>query len=332
MKILLAIVILFATYSSGWAQPAVIATFNVDLSNGTINDSFRVRNIVNILSKYDLIFLQGIENTITQKIFQRRIIARLNKDLNGLYKFIMSESFSERSAYIYNSNVFQIISKYQSEDSFYERPPLAVNFRHTESDNTFVIIGVHVKFCTHRTCDQCTINELNKLVKTYDDVVNIFGVVNALIMGNLNADCDCVKKSDWSSLKLWTNSTFHWLNKKEHTNLAKIPCIYDRIIMTDGFFNGHKAWAATDFSTGTVSEHYPVYAIIDFSPKKLNILTIILSIFVISSFVGMTIIMIAPIIPRKSRNRYTDISVDSNYWYQEIPDEPAQLLDIEHKI
>ena len=74
-----------------------------------------------------------------------------------------------------------------------------------------------------------TVSELNFLDDAYDHARVHFKTDNAIIMGDLNADCSYLSRSEYKSLDLVTDERFHWLiDGNEDTTTKDTACAYDR--------------------------------------------------------------------------------------------------------
>ncbi len=71
--------------------------------------------------------------------------------------------------------------------------------------------------------------ELNQLVDVYEDAVSYFNTTNALILGDLNADCSYLSRTRYDNLRLVTDQRFTWLiNSTIDTTVSSTDCAYDR--------------------------------------------------------------------------------------------------------
>ena len=105
------------------------------------------------------------------------------------------------------------------------RPPLVVlvDVKELGRMRKFMLIGLHARpFRAY--------SELNGLVDTYVWAMNKFNAKNALILGDLNADCEYFGPVDEQQNFLVTRKKdFLWLvENKARTNTAAKPCAFDR--------------------------------------------------------------------------------------------------------
>ena len=72
-------------------------------------------------------------------------------------------------------------------------------------------------------------SELNQLIVAYNEAASHFGTEDALILGDLNADCTYLSQSRYEELNLVTDSRFKWLiNTTSDTTTTSSNCAYDR--------------------------------------------------------------------------------------------------------
>lgn len=71
--------------------------------------------------------------------------------------------------------------------------------------------------------------EIDHLVDVYDDITQRWKLKDVMIMGDFNAGCSYVTKSEWSKIRLATDRRFYWLfGNHVDTTVAKSDCPYDR--------------------------------------------------------------------------------------------------------
>ncbi len=123
----------------------------------------------------------------------------------------------------------------------FERPPFAVVFRY--GDWNFTIVTIHTK-------PEDVKNELAKLQELADQIGG-----EAIIMGDLNADCNYYNEEKNPELDLW-----NWaIPNTEDTTVAKTDCAYDRIIYNNAVKDNFiKYGVMRDVNAGE-SDHYLVW-------------------------------------------------------------------------
>ena len=113
--------------------------------------------------------------------------------------------------------------------------------------------------------------EISALVDVYNESVKKWTVVDSFVLGDFNADCSYVRKSDWPNILLWTDKRFTWLiDSDADTNVAMSSCAYDRIVVAGdnlqhkiingsvGVFRFDRVYNLSTGQTNLVSDHYPV--------------------------------------------------------------------------
>ncbi len=63
----------------------------------------------------------------------------------------------------------------------------------------------------------------------YRDAVKFFGISNAIIMGDMNADCSYLSQTGEASLDMTKDDSFTWLiGNEQDTTTKDSTCAYDR--------------------------------------------------------------------------------------------------------
>ena len=71
--------------------------------------------------------------------------------------------------------------------------------------------------------------EIDHLVDVYDDIVQRWQLKDVMILGDYNAGCSYVTRSEWLKIRLATDKRFYWLfSDLMDTTVAKSDCPYDR--------------------------------------------------------------------------------------------------------
>ena len=71
--------------------------------------------------------------------------------------------------------------------------------------------------------------EIDHLVDVYDDIVQRWQLKDVMILGDYNAGCSYVTRSEWRKIRLATDKRFYWLfSDLMDTTVAKSDCPYDR--------------------------------------------------------------------------------------------------------
>jgi len=137
----------------------------------------------------------------------------------------------------------------EKEDVF-AREPFVGRFKVGSID--FSLIGVHITPDTYETSA-----ELNKLDDIYDYTSGYYNDPDALILGDLNADCKYLSNAKADALDL-NSVRFDWLiSKDEDTTVSpSTDCAYDRIIRAGNL--KVKDTNINDDIEDDLSDHYAV--------------------------------------------------------------------------
>ena len=86
----------------------------------------------------------------------------------------------------------------------------------------FFLVGLHSK-------PTDTVSELNNLDDVYNQATEYFRTENAIILGDLNADCTYLSRTRYNQLDLVTDGRFTWLiDNDQDTTTTSTNCAYDR--------------------------------------------------------------------------------------------------------
>ena len=86
----------------------------------------------------------------------------------------------------------------------------------------FALAAIH-------TSPKAAESEIDHLVDVYDDIVQQWQLKDVMILGDYNAGCSYVTRSEWRKIRLATDKRFYWLfSDLMDTTVAKSDCPYDR--------------------------------------------------------------------------------------------------------
>lgn len=249
-----------------------IASFNIQIFGvSKMSKPDVVDVLVKILARYDMTMVMEIRDS-SQESFPE-LVNQLKKYSGKNYEYVVSprtgrSSSKEQYGFIYRTDRMFVSNEWQYPDlaNNFERPPYVVTFEliqpTTHAGGLLTIIPCHAK-------PDDAIAEMNALVDVYDAVEEMFENPNAIIMGDLNADCSYVCSTCWKDVDLWNDSRFTWfVNNDADTTSGNSDCAYDRIIAAGTWlpratccavpFNYQTAYGLDDQLTKDVSDHYPV--------------------------------------------------------------------------
>ncbi len=87
---------------------------------------------------------------------------------------------------------------------------------------SFFLLGVHIH-------PDDTLAELNYMEDMYRDAVKFFGISNAIIMGDMNADCSYLSQTGEASLDISKNSHFQLLTVNRQQKFGS--CTSNRFVI-----------------------------------------------------------------------------------------------------
>lgn len=266
----------------------LIAAFNVQqFGQKKMNNMDIAKYLSQIIQRYDLIVIQEIRDQSGKSLDN---LCEQVQAPNTPYKCFTSPAFGstpyyvEQYGYIYRTESVRwkepfdkdtADSYYRDMKKIYERPPHIVQFVCIKPECgklTFNTIVVHTK--PDATCDRKTVYEISNLTQVYYYTQKKTQVKNAVILGDLNADCPYVRKDDWNNIPLKQDDSFSWLiPDNADTAVGLDPKAYDRII-TAGEMTTHakwtavckftEAWGMNDYKKAMkISDHYPVELCVD---------------------------------------------------------------------
>lgn len=107
--------------------------------------------------------------------------------------------------------------------------------------------------------------EINHLDDVYSHVQTNFSSSSVIILGDLNADCSYINKTEYQNLDLKVSGDYTWyIQEDTDTTVSNSVCTYDRIISKSlnienaGIYNFKEAFEIDQTTAESVSIHYPV--------------------------------------------------------------------------
>jgi endonuclease/exonuclease/phosphatase family metal-dependent hydrolase len=239
-----------------------VAAFNIQVfgtSKASKDDVMEV--LANISRNFDIIAVQEIRDSSQTAL--PALVDRINSHQGPKYNYTVGPrlgrtSSKEQYAYIYREGI-ELLGNYTFNDSsdIFHREPYIARFRADGFD--FVLIVLH-------TDPDETPEELDALPLVLADAETSYGEDDLVIIGDLNADCSYLKKSDNVSLRA---EEYIWLiGDDEDTTTKSTDCAYDRVIIRNatvedyieaGIFRFDNEYGLNQSMTESVSDHYPVW-------------------------------------------------------------------------
>ncbi|TWW69296.1 Deoxyribonuclease-1 [Takifugu flavidus] len=225
---------------------------------------------------------RGTEHRNTHKKYDAQSLQRGRRGSPPFrYSFIVSEplgrsSYKERYLFLYREDTVSVAKNYTYDDGCepcgtdtFNREPFVVMFssKHTAVEN-FVLIPQH-------TSPNSAVKEIDALYDVVVDVRHRWKTNDILLLGDFNAGCNYVTRSEWQQIRLFTDKSFHWLiTDDEDTTVTHTICPYDRIVVTADMMGGvvpHSA-AVYDYMVDLNLIHSLALAVSDHFPVEVNLI------------------------------------------------------------
>ncbi|XP_068727849.1 deoxyribonuclease-1-like isoform X2 [Montipora capricornis] len=254
-----------------------LAAFNVQIFGAKKMATAGVPDIlVKIILRYDVILIQEIRDASQTEIM--KLLGLVNKaSTRGYYHLSISprlgrSSSKEQYAFMYRKDILSVKNFYVYDDGqeslgkdTFEREPYIVHFTSTFTFITdFVLVAIH-------TSPSQAPQEIDELVRVYDDVVKKLQIPDVIILGDLNAACSYMSDSDRLKNRLINDKRFHWLiSDCVDTSIAGTHCAYDRFVVAGdsmlksvietsvGILEFDEHLGLNETMTLLVSDHYPI--------------------------------------------------------------------------
>ena len=267
-----------------------IGSFNVQVFGRSKMKKDDVTNaLVLILSRYDLVLVQEVRDISGTAV--QDLLAQLNSQQKtaAVYKLHLSKRLGrtnskEQLAWFYKTSTVQYVGDEQTLDpaDVFERPPHLTFWDLSGADgtdpaNTVGILGIHVD-------PDDAVAEIDALASIVDRVVQS-GAAKAgvWVMGDLNADCSYVTKTEWKCIRdrecdstvmrLYNPIKYGWLlgDTVDTTTTVGTDCAYDRFVVAKPLPLAISNPRVYDFGTDVqtlgvltideikaISDHYPI--------------------------------------------------------------------------
>ncbi|OWF51246.1 deoxyribonuclease-1-like [Mizuhopecten yessoensis] len=249
-----------------------IASFNIKwLSVNKLSNNSTLSVIKKILQRYDIISI--IEVRSDHAIHD--LVQALNMDSrDDPFGVVVSKKlgrnvhYTESYAVLFRMNNVFVQEVHQFPDNYdvFSREPYAVVFHSLDSrPSNFVYIVLH-------TQPSDTPAELEHMVSAYENITALLGVQNAIIAGDLNADCRYLSHTHYNTNLLQTDKRFTWLidSDADSTVSTTTDCAYDRFIIAGDemknsvvpnsarVYNFQQEMNLTYNESIAVSDHFPI--------------------------------------------------------------------------
>ncbi|XP_069792350.1 deoxyribonuclease-1-like [Narcine bancroftii] len=280
-----------------------IAAFNIQrLGTNKISQPTIVSRIVKILLRYDIILIMEVFDKTGDVSSQ--LLDELNKQAASHYSSTLSNplgrgSYKEQYLFIYRNDMVQMERFFQYDDmqlgdeDAFSREPFVIQFKSPTTDlSTLSLLHCqdeaqhereeqHLVFCPVvqdfvliplHTTPKDSVKEIDELYDVTQKVIKDWNTENIMILGDFNADGDYVSKRKMKTIRLRTDSNFHWLIGDDEDTTARLSTdqAYDRIVVYGNTFyqgivpnsaktfNFQEELQLTEEQALDISDHYPV--------------------------------------------------------------------------
>ncbi|KAI4871877.1 hypothetical protein NFI96_020469, partial [Prochilodus magdalenae] len=266
-----------------------IASFNIQrLGASKLSDKNVVKYLIKIVSRYSIIVILEVvdkSGKAMAKFLQELNSTRANK--KHPYSMEVSSSlgrtaYKEQFVCLYRKDQADLVDTYQYEDNqegdedAFSREPFILRFNLANTTiKDMVLIPVHTK----PKDSQKELDELydvcmavTKKWKTDVSKRSKPPQLNIMILGDFNADGAYVSKKKMKSIRIRSDTDFHWLIEDDVDTTASLSndYTYDRIVVYNDDmlnavvprsakpFNFHQAYKLSQEMALDISDHYPV--------------------------------------------------------------------------
>ena len=232
-----------------------------------------VTALVDTLQRWDLALIQEVRDASGQAIQQ--LLNRLNDASGNVYELLLSDrlgrsSSKEQLAWFYRKDRVALLGHELAADpkDVWERPP-QITYWGLGKDKVG-IIGIRVR------ADDA-VSELDALASVVDDVVAQGKASSGVwAMGDMNADCSYITKTEWrcireptcnnTAMRLHNPDKYIWpIDDDADTTTYDTHCAYDRFVFAKPIPEQVSDIMVYDFGKNlieaqvkAVSDHYPI--------------------------------------------------------------------------
>jgi endonuclease/exonuclease/phosphatase family metal-dependent hydrolase len=260
-----------------WSAPRagknelVVGSFNIQIFGlRKLSKPHVVKELIKILPNFDMCHIMEIRDS-TETAFPK-FVAMLNEQTNGEFKYVIGHrtgrtNSKEQYAILYKDSMVNIRDSYvfNDVDDKFEREPIValVEPKMSLSVEQFILIGIHTK-------PTDTPNEIEALKLVYDQASTKYNIKEAILMGDMNADCGYFNVGERKESHMYHDNHFKWLISDDaDTTTKSTNCAYDRFAVSgklreDGVCSDVMVYRfdLKDNMTGKamtdVSDHFPV--------------------------------------------------------------------------
>ena len=300
-SLLLSLLSLVATAGSGASSSLLIGAFNVQVfGDSKARKSSVMAHLVKILRRYDLVLVQEVRDV------DGSAIAQLLEEVNAAgasggdddFKLLLGERLGrtnskEQYAWFYRDSRVRpsetSTTPVPDPSDTWEREPMLVfwDTRSNTDDPSSSSSAAHIlaTLGIHVDPDDAVV-EIDALAAPVEKALSGGRAgLGVLVMGDLNADCSYVTKTEWrcirentcdkTRMRLWDPDKFVWLlNDTVDTTTSNSDCAYDRFVYAPpapcddamcskrisgvGVYDFQTAFALSQEDAKAVSDHFPI--------------------------------------------------------------------------
>ncbi|XP_054463780.1 deoxyribonuclease-1-like [Anoplopoma fimbria] len=248
----------------------LLGAFNIkSFGEKKASDPVVMGYISEIVCRYDIILIQEVRDPrlVATNILMNYVNSRCPQ--YAYHKEVSNplgpSTYKERYLFLYRTTTVSLVGSYYYNDiqQLFSRPPFIVKFN--DAGRNIVLIPQHTSPKSGQTW-----KEIDALYDVVTDARAQFQTNNIMLLGDFNAGCSYVSRSDWQKIRLFTDKKFDWLiPDSADTTVSHSKCPYDRIVVTDdlmkevvsgsaGVFDYELAYGLTPVQAKAVSDHFPV--------------------------------------------------------------------------
>lgn len=250
-----------------------VGSFNIQVFGvKKMEDPAVVTVLVNTLSRYDICLVQEIRDSTGESI--HKLVAKLNEKTGKKYQVALSERLGrtnskEAYGFIYDPSLVVVERTYQYPSSLdqFERAPFSILISSKANPSRkWFFTGVHIS----PGKAPAEINKLYDVYEYYAKDSNLKSIMASswLLMGDFNADCSYMRKSDWVNniFAMKSNQFKYLIHTGQGTTVSGSNCAYDRFVTTKlslqpsdaKVFKFDAAFQLAPEFAKKVSDHFPI--------------------------------------------------------------------------
>ncbi len=271
------------TSTSKWNHNTfLVGAFNLrNFGPARLDKPEAMNTLATIARRYDLLVLMEIRDK--SGAAPAELLALINSDSEYQYALALSNragraNHKEQYGFLYRLDRINILDFYDYDDGLEPGHDL---FSREPAVAYVDLAGLTLSLIVLHADPNAVALELNRLIPVYEDALLRTGDADAIILGDLNADCAYLPLKDRPFVKLLTDKRFIWLlgDDVDTTVRASTHCAYDRIIISRSLSHSvvENSARVFDFTSELnlsepqaliVSDHFPIEVRLHASPSS----------------------------------------------------------------